>query len=324
MLAFRWSWRAALLFMLWFLPGTLLYMAYYYGRGMPLIGYLRFFTSMLPPVVIGCVWLIHRAGVSMDPQRMLASAGESIPWWRRGSFAVPVAAGLFVAFPAAVNLNNNIASLERDHTIATNLADIGTRSRESIPPGSTVFGHSQRLLNYLQFAGCDYKLYGAEYFRNGFPVPSMGNQNPDAPNPIQPARRQFLRKAYDNVDNASMVRTQNKIITDAFDRGERVFVVLDAAGQAAFRRAFLPSSRFQTKTVQSWTDPARMSSAAIRTLSTLGADMAGRGSPQRWSIIEVLPKPPSTAPAVESETPATQPATKTPEAIQEFFKRLHR
>ena len=332
-MAFRWSWRAALLLTLWFLPGTLLYMAYYYGRGMPLIGYLRFFTSMLPAAVVAAVWMIHKA--SARP-RVEPAPVPGQTWWRgalrrawtNGSLAVPLAAGVFVAIPSAMNLYNMIGSLERDATIANNLADVGRRARFSIPDNAVVFGHSQRLLNYLQFAGKDsWKYYGADYFRNGFPVPHMGSNDPDAPNPIQPGRKEFLKKSYEGLDNADMVKAQNQIMTDALAAGTRVFIILESSQVSAFRRAFLPTAKWETKTVQKWTDPARMSPLATRSLASLGADVAGRGSPVRWEIIEVTAKPappPKPQPATQPTTaPAsTQPVALLPDFIQDMVDEL--
>ena len=86
-MALRWSWRAALLLLLWFVPGTLLYMAYYYGRGMPLIGYLRFFTSMLPAAVVAAVWLGHKATCNAASAARARSGGD-VARPRRGAGAV--------------------------------------------------------------------------------------------------------------------------------------------------------------------------------------------------------------------------------------------
>ena len=332
-MAFRWSWRAALLLSLWFIPGTLLYMAYYYGRGMPLIGYLRFFTSMLPAAVVAAVWMVHKASVRPHAEPDV-EPGES--WlrhglrrvWLNGSFAVPLAAGVLVAIPAAMNLYNMIGSLERDATIATNLADVGRRARQTIPDNAIVFGHSQRLLNYLQFAGKEsWKYYGADYFRNGFPVPHMGSNDPDQPNPIQPARKAFLAKAYEGLDNDDMVKAQNQIMSDALAAGTRVFLILESSQVSAFRRAFLPTSKWETKTVQKWTDPAKMSSLASRSLASLAADVAGRGSPVKWEILEVTAKPappPKPQPATQPTTsPAsTQPVAQVPDFIQDMVDEL--
>jgi hypothetical protein len=297
-MAFRWNWRAALLLTLWFWPGTLLYMAYYYGMNMPLIGYLRFFTSMLPAAVIGAVWLIHRASLQeqTDPNR-------SGSWRAGGSIAAPIAAGIFVAVAAAMNVHSMLGSMERDFIVTTRLADVSDRVRESVPKGSVVFGDSQRLLNHLQFAG-DWDLYGADYFRNGFPVPTMGNTSDGAPNPIQPARRAFLRKAYQGLDNADFGKAQNKIVTDAFASGQRVFVVLESSQWTAFKRAFVPSKQFEAVTVQKWQEPGKMSSDASRSIAAAAAPGI-RSTPSTWYIVEIKPRQPTTQPATQ---PTTQPA----------------
>jgi len=311
-LAFRWNWRAALVLLLWFLPGTLLYMSYYYGMNLPpsmaMIGYTRFFASMLPAAVIASAWLIERAS-----HLNASTAGIDAPAAPGGSVAAPLAAGAFVALVAVANLNGMLGVLERDFTVATNLADTGRRIREAIPcdtnprTQAVVFGNSQKLLNYLQFAG-DYDLYGSDYFRNGFPVPSMGAVDGKHPNPIQKARKDFLNKAYDGKDNAAMVAAQNQIMRDALVAGRRVFVAQDSSSMGAFRRTFLASKDFDVSIIRKWTEPARMTPAAMKVLSGLGGE--SRSSPQGWQIVEVKlapPKPP--AAAAPATAPATQPAT---------------
>jgi hypothetical protein len=172
-----------------------------------------------------------------------------------------------------------------------------------VPKGSVVFGDSQRLLNHLQFAG-DWDLYGADYFRNGFPVPTMGNTSDGAPNPIQPARRAFLRKAYQGLDNADFGKAQNKIVTDAFASGQRVFVVLESSQWTAFKRAFVPSKQFEAVTVQKWQEPGKMSSDASRSIAAAAAPGI-RSTPSTWYIVEIKPRQPTTQPATQ---PTTQPA----------------
>jgi hypothetical protein len=308
-LAFRWNWRAALVLLLWFLPGTLLYMSYYYGMNLPpsmaMIGYTRFFASMLPAAVIATAWLIERAS-----HLNASTTGVDVPATPRGSVAAPIAAGAFVALVAVANLNGMLGVLERDFTIGTNLADVGRRIREAIPGDpdpktqAVVFGNSQKLLNYLQFAG-DYDLYGSDYFRNGFPVPSMGTNDGKQPNPIQKARKDFLNRSYDGKDNTQMVNAQNGIMRSALAAGRRVFVVQDSSAMGSFRRTFLASKDFDVSIVRKWSEPARMTPAAIKVLSGLGGE--SRSSPQSWQIVEVKLAPP--APASPATAPATAPAS---------------
>ena len=52
-LSFRKSARLGLILTLWFLPGTLLYNAYYWGDRMQGVGFLRFFLTLFPPLIVG-------------------------------------------------------------------------------------------------------------------------------------------------------------------------------------------------------------------------------------------------------------------------------
>jgi hypothetical protein len=327
-LAFRWNWRAALVLALWFVPGTLLYMSYYYGMGMPMIGYLRFFTSMLPAAIISAAWLLHRATMApavIEHGAVAGTNGDAVhrakaPWRMRGSIAAPITVGAFVALAAAANLAGTLGPLERDYVLMQNLADVGKRIREAIPCGdparadslAVVFGPSQKLLNYLQFAG-EYDLYGSDYFRNGFPVPSMGSNDPNQPNPIQPARKKFLNKVYQDRDNADMIKVQNQIMTGALNAGRRVFVVQPSAEMGAFRRTYLASKQFETTIVRKWTEPARMSSDAVKALVGLGSDGSGRSVPQSWQILEVKLAPPAPA-SQPASAPASLPAAEPAQA----------
>jgi 4-amino-4-deoxy-L-arabinose transferase-like glycosyltransferase len=94
LMAFRWNWRVAVLLVLWFVPGTLLYLAYYWGMNLPVWGFLRFFASVLPAGVIAAVWMLRRAAYGDGPAQIL-------PAWtvRRGALVtlltLAVGAGAF-------------------------------------------------------------------------------------------------------------------------------------------------------------------------------------------------------------------------------------
>jgi hypothetical protein len=294
-MGFRWNWRAATLLLLWWVPGTLLYMAYYYGMNMPVIGYLRFFMTLFPPAVIAAAWVIAQAS------RSLGFTTPDDRALRLGSTAGPVGAAALIAVAGLVNLRAVIGPMERDLVIAFNLDHTTREILRNVPAGSVVFGNSQRLCNHLQFAG-DYELYGADYFRNGYPVPTMGTRDGNDPNPIQPARRKFLDKAYSGLGDRAMVEKQNQIVRDSLQAGKRVFVILEAGQAGSFRNAFLTRA-FEVKTVRQFTEPMKMSDMsedASRTLADLRQMGFGRGSPSTWLIIEVLG---------EKQAPATAPAT---------------
>jgi hypothetical protein len=357
-MAFRWNWRAALILVLWFVPGTILYMSYYWGlRGggaMVLSMYLRFFTTPLPAAIIAAVWMLARStqfaptlselssfrrfllwilvptsaavaialtAIHFDiafslaavrsndnwPSLLLAgalgaTAVASIVAVGRGSGA-PLGMGLVLAIMISINMTTLIGPLERDHVIAYNLAHSGAEIRRNVPAGAVVFGDSQRLHNYLQFAG-RYELYGIDYFQDRAPIPRFSQTNrDDEPDPIQPARRKWLQQWYNGVDRATMIARQNDIMRSALLEGRRVFVVRDGDGVERFRREYI-TREFTFKPVARWIEPMRMTPEAIKNMGSMGSDMA-RQNPAAWSIIEVvLNTQPTPAPTTGPTGPA--------------------
>jgi hypothetical protein len=268
-------------------------MAYYYGMGMPLIGYLRFFTTMLPPAFLAAAWLLREASIPGSTGSGSARDYKSV--------AGPIAMGIFVAIVTVANMKSLTPSMERDQVVAANLADAGARIRAAAPAGSVVFGQSQRLLNFLQFAG-DYDLYGADYIDSGSALPPVRSGGDADPTPFQKARRDFLKKAYDKLDRPAMIREVTKICSDALSSNRKVFVVV-GSNAPAWCKIFIDSKKFDTRVVEEWSDPVRMSAEASRTLAAVGT-MARSGS-GRWMIMEVKLK--SLQPS--ESNPATQPST---------------
>ena len=182
-----------------------------------------------------------------------------------------------------------VPSLERDYTVAANLADVGARVRTYAPSGSVVFGPSQRLLNYLQFAG-DYDLYGSDYFEHGSALPWFGKGDRDKPTPIQRARREFLEKFYSKLDHAALIRAAGKICDEALRAQKRVFVVMPGSSGEAWCKTFAESSQFEFATVTSWTEPVQMSSDAARTIGAVGGMPIARAGHEQWQIVEIRQK----------------------------------
>jgi hypothetical protein len=261
---------------------------------------LRFFTTLLPPAFLVAAWLLQKAAVSGSREENNNSSHRSITG--------PIGIGVFVAIVTAVNMRTLVPSLERDYALAANLADVGAHVRSSVPKDSIVFGPSQRLLNYLQFAG-DYDLYGSDYFEHGSALPWFGNKNDhNQPTPIQRARREFLQKIYSKLDHAALIRAAGKICDDAIGAHRRVFVVMPGSSGEAWCKTFADASQFEAATVASWTEPVQMSADAARTIGALGGVPVGRATQQKWAITEIKRKPPTTAPAkVAIESPRSAP-----------------
>lgn len=358
LMAFRWNWRLGLLLVLWYVPGTLLYLTYYWGMNLPVWGFLRFFASVLPAGVIAAVWLLQRAAASVDAptapisrQRafytglavvvaaaavgsaayfgfnkdgpyfggfvaLAAVAGALIAAGIGGAgrgVAGAIAMGVVIAFPAAINTDVSIGPLERDMVISNNMAAAGRNIRKAAPAGSVVFANSQRVCNFLQFAG-DYELYGSDYFTGGRPVPGIrGGPNGEDPNPIQPARSKFTARVYEKFGREQRIAEARRICKEAIAAGRRVFVVNEVTSAGALSDTLAGDPDLIAESVANWTDPLKMTPTAIGSLGTIGGDGIARREQWKWRVIEIKLAPPKPAPAPKpTPPPATVPAVEEP------------
>ena len=115
--SFRRSVRLGLMLTLWFLPGTLLYNSYYWGHEAAGVGFLRFFLTLFPPLIVAAMWLMRNANLG-------AIATDGIPIQKRwqGSIATPIGAGFLTAATAALGLWITLPHMERQHRGNMNLA----------------------------------------------------------------------------------------------------------------------------------------------------------------------------------------------------------
>ena len=173
-LMFRKSARVAAVMTLWFVPGMLLYTAYYWGMNTNGVGYLRFFLTLFPPIVFCTAWLLD------DVSRRSVDG-----FFRRGSIAGPIMAGVIVAIACGMNTYSARGALERDFTIQANLADAGehifgkTRDTYESDPKKRplLFGEARGFLNYIQFAG-NYECYSSDAFTTRGGNRMWRNQDP--------------------------------------------------------------------------------------------------------------------------------------------------
>jgi hypothetical protein len=279
---YRWSRRLALLMTLWLVPGVLIYNSYYWGQDLRGLAYLRFFVTLLPPIILGAAWLLQHARVELD----------------RGSSAGPIAAGILVAIASAVCVYDNVGALERDFAIERNLADIGDHVRahikSEIDPSrrAIVFGDQRQLLNYLQFAG-DYECYAFDVFSQKFGQRMGSGADPDAPNPLQRARQDYLREVvYKGKTDADLVNEGRRIMSAAITSNRQVFVVLPSSFMPMFNGRMM-NKEFETKVIDKWREPVEMTAEGKKALANLGfgaAFVMGRGVPMDWQIVEIKRK----------------------------------
>ena len=311
-LMYRAGWRVALLLTLWFVPGVLIYTAYYWGLnrgGGGGVGYLRFFLTLFPPAIVAACWVMKRA-----------SQSDALA----GTVAAPIACGIVVAIAAAIGVKNALPALVREHVAGLNLAYTTDQIVRTAPRGSVLFvqqtggGPVNQMMNFLQFKG-DYDLYAADAFaRVGLgPRGAMrlgGARDEDQPNPLQPARQKFLSEVvYKGKSDADLVNEQNRVMSEALDGRRRVFLVSAGEGLRNFESRYLKGRPFVATTVTHWKELATIPADA--TATPLQPQQRGpggpggpgpgreRGAPQAWQVIEIT-RAPTTQPA---SLPATRP-----------------
>jgi hypothetical protein len=223
--------RWGLLLASWFAPGALLYVAYYWGGNVVGPGYLRFYIALLPPLILAALWLT------------ITQARSTL------------AAGLIVAIASAIGMRTALPAMERDQASNLNLAFTINRIVAKLPPTPSMVIADQAsnfhmLDNALQFAG-DFDLYSTDAFR----PPVTGNLHADQPSPDQPGRRQFLLNFFKDKSDADLLGEAHRVIGDALNRGQAVYVVLQPAFADSFKRKYVIGG-FKAELVDRWKEPA--------------------------------------------------------------------
>ena len=318
MLAVRMGKRRAAFLWLWLIPGTLTYMAYYWApeRG---IAYLRFFLTLVPPLVVG---------VGITIELLLSSAGN-VPRLQR--LLNPLAGGLIVAIACAMSLYRSLYGLEdgvetgqgmeSQYRVNVNHAALDHVITATVPAGSAVFSDTN-VLNDLQFIG-DYDCFDVEYFTMSYLQRLEVKDetvDPNDPDPLQPARRKYLLSQLQGKSADALNDLQTQTILKNLKDGRRVFVVLSRPQSDAFMRRYERRDSTIACTVAATyndlprlrePDPINPTDPRQRTMTNaLGRPRGGGGGrfaggvmrpgfarpmrdmqPQAWQIIELKQKP---------------------------------
>jgi hypothetical protein len=333
-LMYRWNWRAALLLTLWFVPGMLLYISYYYGQQRPGYWYLRFFVTLFPPMVVAAMWLLKSAAEGMVQHFSAVPAAVGAMRDRvvrgRGSVAVPLALGVVTYCSCAVGLTIAVPALEREHTSSINLWYTGDQIVNTIkmaqhkapkviindkPAKPVVFAEGRGnpnapLCNFLQFWG-DYELYPSDGFSGGAGFTGFRDAATNQPNPMQPERQDYFNKFFGSRKDNEIAKDQNKIMNDALSEGRLVFAALQPSAASFFRNRFITPGGFDMRLVAQWREPAKVPMER----STSQLDPLARGMPmnpirasQTFQLYQITRKPP-TPKSIAPTTPTTSPTT---------------
>lgn len=339
-LIYRRSWRMGLLLTSWFVPGALLYVAYYWGRNMPGVYYLRFFLSLFPPVIAAAVWLMASAG--RGAMRPITAGDWWHRWWQRGSIAVPLGAGVLAAAACGVGLWSAVPHLERQHRGNMNLAysvqqyRVATKPilaettrrlrRNETPLPPVVFadeGLFPVLLMHLQYS-TDGDFYATDTFfpriAGGFGMMGLvGNAKSDAdrdsPVLLQKQRIEYMSKVLKGKTAADMIKDQHQIVDDAIANKRCVFGIVTPVQEADFRKHF-KDEPYEVKELTRWDEPCKIPEQDMRKQTPLApVDHFGepmiRWRPQTLILLQVTRR--DVAPTTQPTTQPTHEVRKAPE-----------
>ncbi|HWP40627.1 MAG TPA: hypothetical protein VNL70_06840, partial [Tepidisphaeraceae bacterium] len=297
------SWRLGLVMAMWILPCLIVYTCYYWAPDpVPVqqtmyIGYMRFFTTILPGLVLCAFWFFDQAVQWLD--------AHAVDRWP-GRLARVSFVGV-TAIAAAVHAHNSAFNAESDQYTRLMLRFNAEEVLAVAPAGSVIFAQDNGLLHHLQFVR-DYKLYSGETFNKWF-IDNLPRMDPDEPQGWDPGRRDSLYRRLKDHTQAQLDQQQRQLISEALDAGRRVFVVVQRRDtdpplrkrSSGLRGSFggveilrrLSPDQFDLEILSAWATPV------VRPVSP----EAGKRRPRRaelrldrrqmfWQIVEVMPKPP--------------------------------
>ncbi len=297
-LMWRWNWRLSLVLTAWIIPDIALYTAYYWAPDGTWIGYLRFFLTLFPALALTAVWSFSR---------FIELAGKD------GSRIAPrIAIAIVVAIGCGVSLNTALGEVENDAAGNVVLDVAGKTVVRTCPAGSVIFGQD-RFLNYVQLVG-NYQLYDLQQF-NRAAIQRFAHVDPDQPNGLQPQRAKEMYDRLKDASEADLINEQNKLMTDAFAAGKRVFFLV-ATNNLNPATRFLPRRVFDQHFVGAWEEPSDARPQRRRPWVGFAAQRFGppeRGPSTIWEIMEVKPAPPPPPPKPKQpKPPVKRPATTRP------------
>jgi hypothetical protein len=216
---------------LWAVPGLLLYSAYYWAPQGDGPGYVRFFVSVFPPLILSALTL-------------LCFAVRARPWWWE------VGLGAFVAVVATANLQEASRQLNRQMDRFLFDKETSDRVRDKLKDGSVILA-SDRLLNFVEFAG-DWHLYASETFDRGAIQNRIRNLKDTDPRPFQRRKAEKLAEAQGKKSDSDLTQEQRDLINRRLTEGLEVAMILP---KDQYRRARgRLGDKFEFDPLTEWTE----------------------------------------------------------------------
>ncbi len=274
--------KRGLLIALWTLPSLLLYTAYYWAPEGDGWGFVRFFASIFPPLILAALSL-------------LCTAVPSRPWWN-------AALGAVVLLVAGANLDEAARDLEPSAEHLRLNRSIMDAVVDKLPPDAVILSDDQ-VLNFIDFVG-DFHLYSFDIFsRNGL-MNRLNVLNDEDPHPFQREKAEKLKRLFGNKNDGQLAEIQRKMISDFLVEGRTVALIgrKDAMGRWRARL----SDRFE------FVDEAEFVELPPPRKEVVRRGKARAVWPVIWSLVRVKPRPEGKADDLDGD----------PVAIQEKIDRL--
>ena len=216
---------------LWAVPGLLLYSAYYWAPQGEGPGYVRFFVSVFPPLILSALTL-------------LCFAVRARPWWWE------VGLGAFVVVVATANLREATRQLNRQMDRLLFDRETSERVREKMKDGSVIVA-SDRLLNFVEFAG-NWHLYASETFDRGAIQNRIKNLKDNDPRPFQRRKAEKLAETQGKKTDSELTQEQRDVINRRLTDGLEVAMILP---KDQYRRARgRLGDKFEFNPLTEWTE----------------------------------------------------------------------
>jgi hypothetical protein len=259
---FRRSARTACYFLLWFLPGALLYVAYYWGNHTPGVAFMRFYLTLFPPMIAAAMWFIYSAGP--------AKADRA-----RGSIAIPMAAGILTASIAGVGAMICMPDLNIEQRHNLNIAYTAeqfshalhrTNPKAAKPIVFCDEGMLPHLLQFMQFR-TDGEWYPVNAFDEGplgvFGLMVVAQPNADkkdgTPLPvlIQQSRIDAAKKLDQGMTDAQRLAAERDLIKSAMTGGRPVYAIL-TPWQVSYWKKRATADNLEAKEITWWKEPCNI------------------------------------------------------------------
>ncbi len=216
---FAWRRRVALVMAAWILPCMACYTFYYWAPDGTNIGYLRFFLTIFPALVLCAMWAIGDLGylVSLKTQsRFTRGVAMTI-------------APLIAIIATAVHLQNDTRDLETIQYSRLMLKINADQVLDVVPANSVIFAPDYQLFHHLQFMR-DYTLYDANTFRANYISTLTKNIDPNDPQGLDPGRSESLHERLKDFDQKALDEQQVQLVAASLAAGKRVFVIEGPVG----------------------------------------------------------------------------------------------